>query len=79
MVDRFLDDLVIVINNIHHSLNPQAIIIGGGLVDSREYWWGLLTTKVKQLQLGIEVKSAELGNLAGAIGAAKQVFSFIEG
>ncbi|NOU86268.1 ROK family protein [Paenibacillus sp. LMG 31460] len=79
MVDRFLDDLVIVIYNIHLSLNPQVIIIGGGLVDSREYWWGLLTTKVKQLQLGIEVKSAELGNLAGAIGAAKRVFSSMEG
>lgn len=76
VVNRFLDDLVIVIYNMHLGLNPQAILIGGGLVDSRERWWGLLTTKVKELQLGIVVKPAELGNLAGSIGAAKRVFHF---
>ncbi|NQX66126.1 ROK family protein [Paenibacillus alba] len=77
VVHQFLDDLVTVIYNVHLGLNPQAIVIGGGLVDSREKWWGLFMTKVKHLQLGIEVQPADLGNLAGSIGAAKQVLSFM--
>ena len=74
MVDRFMNDLSIVIYNIHLGLNPQVILIGGGLVDSKEKWWGLLTSKVEQLQGGIVIRPAELGNLAGSIGAANQIF-----
>ncbi|BBH18846.1 sugar kinase [Paenibacillus baekrokdamisoli] len=73
MVNQFMDDLVIAVYNIHLGINPQAIVIGGGLADSKDVWWELFVDKVRRLELGIEVRAAQLGNQAGSIGAAKMV------
>lgn len=75
MVHQFMDQLAIVIHNIHLGLNPQAILIGGGLVDSRAVWWDVLSARVAALKLGIVIEAARLGNQAGSIGAARMVFS----
>ncbi|MBN3523308.1 ROK family protein [Paenibacillus apiarius] len=74
VLNQFIDDLTVVIHNIHLGINPQAILIGGGMVDSKSIWWGLLEERVKRQRLHISIRAAELGNQAGSIGAARMVW-----
>ncbi|MEC0242171.1 ROK family protein [Paenibacillus dokdonensis] len=70
---QFAAHLAVVINNIHVGLNPQAILIGGGLIDSKPIWWPLLLEAMEGMRLNVDVRPAELSNEAGAIGAAKLI------
>ncbi|WP_136607330.1 ROK family protein [Paenibacillus dokdonensis] len=70
---QFAAHLVVVIHNIHVGLNPQAILIGGGLIDSKPIWWPLLLEAMEGMRLNVDVRPAELSNEAGAIGAAKLI------
>lgn len=70
VVQQFVDHLALVIHNIHIGINPQAIIIGGGVVDARALWWDLLEHQISVLNPALDVRPASLGNQAGAIGAA---------
>lgn len=60
--------------SIVNIFDPEAILIGGGLVHARELWWHHLEDKIKEespnLQ-GVTLKPATLGNDAGLYGAAK--------
>ncbi len=67
---RFAEHLAIAVNHLHLGLNPQAVILGGGLVDSKQVWWPLLSDAMADLRLDADVRPALLGNEAGAIGAA---------
>lgn len=71
VVRQFVDNLALVIHNIHIGLNPQAIIIGGGVADARAVWWDLLERRLSVLDPAMDVRPASLGNRAGAIGAAR--------
>ncbi|MCJ8012896.1 ROK family protein [Paenibacillus sp. KQZ6P-2] len=73
VLKQFSSHLAIVVNNLHIGLNPEAILIGGGLVDSKTVWWPLLLEAMNGMGLHADVRTAELGNEAGAIGAAKLV------
>ncbi|MCY9698233.1 ROK family protein [Paenibacillus alginolyticus] len=71
-VEGFAADLAAGIISIRNMLDPHKFIIGGGLVDSHDVWWGYLRSKLDALsgqQTMLEV--AQLGNRAGLIGAAK--------
>ncbi|WP_106766193.1 ROK family protein [Paenibacillus faecalis] len=78
VVQRFISDLALVIHNIHIGLNPQAIIIGGGVAESKSIWFDLLKGKLAELSPVIEVRAATLGNRAGAIGAARLVLESLK-
>lgn len=67
---EFVKYLAIAIHNLHIGINPQAIILGGGLIDVKELWWSELESALQAMN-GAEVRSAMLGNRAGAIGAVK--------
>lgn len=69
--NQYLEHLGILIHNIHIGINPQAIVIGGGLIGAKDVWWGLLKQKLDAAGQAIDVRPALLGNRAGAIGAAK--------
>ncbi|CAM2843565.1 ROK family protein [Paenibacillus sediminis] len=71
VVGQFVRDLALIIHNIHNGLNPGRIIIGGGIVDAKSFWWDLLEKQLNLLPSKIEVRPAVLGNQAGAIGAAR--------
>lgn len=71
VLKQFAVHLAVVVNNIHVGLNPEAILIGGGLIDSKTIWWSLLLEAMDGMRLQADVRPAELGNEAGAIGAAK--------
>ena len=74
VLNQFIDYLTVVIHNIHLGINPQTILLGGGMVDSKSMWWDMLEERVERLGLHISISAAKLGNQAGSIGAAKMVW-----
>ncbi|GIP41454.1 glucokinase [Paenibacillus sp. J31TS4] len=67
----FCRHLAVAVHNIHIGINPQAVLLGGGLIDVKELWWDGFQEALADMQSGVRVLPAELGNQAGAIGAAK--------
>lgn len=75
VVNEYVRNLGVLLHNINIGLNPGVIVIGGGLTDSREIWWPLLDECLSSLSPGIDVRPAQLGNQAGAIGAARLILN----
>lgn len=63
--------------SIKNIFDPQAIVIGGGLINSKQQW---LTSAKKKFQKqcndydGIAILSAKYNNQSGVIGAARLAF-----
>lgn len=74
VLDGFVDDLSSIIITLYNCYDPEKVIIGGGLCDTRKYWWDKLETKLNQSAIAKLFKPiivpAELGNKAGIYGAA---------
>ncbi|MDP4099260.1 ROK family protein [Paenibacillus sp. P96] len=73
-VRAFLQDLAVVIVNIYCTLDPDAVILGGGIADSSAVWWEWLEEELEGYEPGMKVRQASLGNRAGFLGAAKLAF-----
>lgn len=71
VVDTWLGLLATVIYNIHTGINPACIVLGGGVIESKEAFWTALLAKVEGMGVNVPVHAAELGNRAGCYGAAK--------
>lgn len=70
IVDTFLDYLSIGILNLQYTIDPEMIVIGGGVIDSSEHWWYMLQEKIKaNSTIPINIKQAQLKNNASMIGA----------
>ncbi|GEN56156.1 glucokinase [Halolactibacillus alkaliphilus] len=66
----FLDYLARGLCIIQQTLDPDIIVLGGGVVDSSNYWWDDLNVLVqKYTNKPIYLKKAELGNRAGLVGS----------
>ncbi len=64
------------IASLLYVLTPEAVIIGGGISASAKFFFPSLLTEIERRVLpssreGLEVLTAELGNGAGMVGAAK--------
>ena len=76
VVDQYEDYLTIGLVNFSNIFRPEAIILGGGLSNQREYLTDALAEKLKAAQYGyrhtpkVELFVSELGNDAGILGAA---------
>jgi glucokinase len=69
-------DLGIGLTSLIYVLTPQAIIIGGGVSASFEFFLPAVTKEIEQRviptsRVGLKILPAELGNSAGMVGAAK--------
>ncbi|HLO84314.1 MAG TPA: ROK family protein [Nostocaceae cyanobacterium] len=69
-------DLGIGLTSLIYVLTPQAIIIGGGVSASFEFFFPAMKAEIEQRvlatsRLGLQILPAELGNSAGMVGAAK--------
>lgn len=75
IVDQMLASLAKGIANIVHTVDPHMIVLGGGVMQSKDYIMPLLLEKVNgylypQLRNKIQIECASLGTKAGVIGAA---------
>lgn len=64
-VAQFLSDLARMIDLLHNLLDPDVILLGGGLVEVKDYWWDALLELVPPDL----VSPAVLGNRAGVFGS----------
>jgi len=69
-------DLGVGIASLLYVLAPEAVIIGGGVSASAEFFFPSLQTEIERRVLpisrsGLQICRAELGNQAGIVGAAK--------
>lgn len=75
IVDNMLNHLAKGIANIVHTVDPHMIVLGGGVMQSKEYIMPILHKKMNhflypQLRNQVKIKCASLGTRAGVIGAA---------
>lgn len=72
ILDNWLNDLASTIINLDQIFDPQAVIIGGGVIVTRETWWPRLVQRIDELGgRPVLMEPAMLGNHAGMIGAAR--------
>ncbi|WP_374662630.1 ROK family protein [Inhella sp.] len=67
---RWTEQLALLLHNLHWSLDPGRVLIGGGLIEARALWWDGLLHELRGLPL--QVEPAQLGALAGLYGAARE-------
>lgn len=75
VMEKFVDDLAIGMVSLCNIYDPEAFIIGGGLIDTKEYWWHSLLEKIDRYANSAVnrplVIPAVFRNQAGLLGAAK--------
>lgn len=77
VIEEYITHLSVVIMNLSNGLDPQAVIIGGGVIESKEIWWNVFMNALKESVVPVEVRPALLSNTAGSIGAAKLIIDRI--
>jgi glucokinase len=70
------------LTSLIYVLTPEAIIIGGGVSGAAEFFFPATMAEIQSRvlpssRLGLELLTAELGNQAGIIGAAKLAWDFM--
>jgi glucokinase len=75
IVDTMLTQLAKGIANIVHTVDPHMIVLGGGVMQSKDYIMPILKKKVDlflypQLRSKVKLECAALGTKAGVVGAA---------
>jgi len=75
-------DLGIGLTSLIYVLTPEAVVLGGGVSASAEFFVPSVKAEIEQRvlptsRLGLQILPAELGNSAGIVGAAKLAFSKI--
>jgi glucokinase len=76
-------DLGIGLANLIYVLTPEAIIIGGGVSASAEFFFPAALAEIERRVLpssrdGLQLLTAELGNQAGMVGAAKLAWQTVD-
>ncbi|TJX13878.1 ROK family protein [Tissierella creatinini] len=77
IIHEFADNLAIYIASIKNIFDSEGIIIGGGLINARYYWWDRMIKSYNDYvnnPVGMKIVPADYLNDAGIIGAAKIAF-----
>ncbi len=78
VVDAFIDDIAMVIANFSNLLNPEKVIIGGGVAQSMPPYLDKLNSQIKKFTpIPIKIEFSALGTEACAIGASAYAFEQI--
>ena len=74
-VDNFSRNLATYLISLRNIFDPQAIIIGGGLINSSKYWWDKMMVEFKESVNfnKIDILPASYLNDSGIIGSAKMI------
>lgn len=78
IIDDFITDLSYGLQNLQTIFDPTRIILGGGVVESSQYWWERLQEKLANYKVPIHIRKAELQNQAGVIGAGLMAHKLLE-
>ncbi|WNS43761.1 ROK family protein [Paenibacillus sp. MMS20-IR301] len=71
VLDRAFVLMAMAVANLAVTLNPQLVVLGGGVVDKNAEYAAELARRVRALSpVAVDIRRAELGNEAGAVGAA---------
>ncbi len=73
-LELWLDHLALQLHNFYWAIDPDLVLIGGGVIHSKAIWWQRLTAKLAALDVHIPLAPAALGNDAGVFGTAKLVW-----
>lgn len=77
VVEDFTKNLAVFLVTLKNIFDPEAIIIGGGVINSKKYWWNNFIINYKNLSNEPEsmyIEPANFLNDSGMIGAGKLVF-----
>lgn len=81
VLEEFVENLSVLLNSLCNIYDPEKFIIGGGLIDTREFWWDRLLEKMKASPINQvyapEIVPAMLGNKAGYYGSAYLAFQML--
>ena len=80
IIQEFTYNLGIYISTLKNIFDPQGIVIGGGVINSKEYWWDYMIESYENYcndSEYMDIVPAEYSNDAGMIGAGKIVFDRI--
>jgi len=81
VIDDFALDLSVFISSMKNIFDPEGLVIGGGIINSREIWWDLMMENYRKNvndTKGMTIVAAGYLNDAGIIGASKLVFDNIK-
>ncbi len=76
-IDKFTQDLAIFMVTIKNIFDPQGLIVGGGVINSKQQWWDRMIEYYNtycNYPNGMRILPARFLNDSGMIGAAKIVF-----
>lgn len=76
-LDEWIEDFSTFLVTIKNAWDPDGLVIGGGFIHAKEYWWDEVLTRYQKKcnnSQGMTVIPAMYLNSAGVIGAAKTVF-----
>lgn len=74
IIDQWIDEIVYGLVSITHLLNPSCIILGGGIMEQPyipDQIEQKLIPSIMASFRGLKIKTAQLGNQAGMLGAAR--------
>jgi glucokinase len=74
IVDNFANNLAIYISTLKNIFDPEGIIVGGGVINSKDYWWDKMIDSYYDYvndPKGMQIVPAIYLNDAGMIGAGK--------
>lgn len=74
IIDQWIDEIVYGLVSITHLLNPSCIILGGGIMEQPyipDQIEQKLMPSIMSSFRGLKIKTAQLGNQAGMLGAAR--------
>ncbi|MGN8646310.1 ROK family transcriptional regulator [Gracilibacillus sp. HCP3S3_G5_1] len=79
IINNFIDEIVVVIVNSINLLNPEKVIIGGGVSESMETVLPHIQRLVNELTpIKTKIELASLSSMAGAIGAVNYAYQELE-
>lgn len=80
VIEDFAFNLSVFISTMKNAFDPQGLVIGGGIINSRDIWWDLMIENYKNYvndTNGMTIVPAIYLNDAGIIGASKLAFDNI--
>ena len=81
VLEIYQEDLAYFLTSLRNIFDPEVIVIGGGVIHSKDIWWDGMIEKFNDIcnnTLNVSVMPAKYLNDSGVIGAGKIAFERVE-